>query len=160
MVFITGTIEAKGRVASHPRKGTPSSRQGTPSSRQGTPASSVQKQPSPKAESKQVQGQVPTLVPLHPLTSAWDDYITVMKNGVEGHALMTALQVPLRHLLREEEDGTGFKIALPPYTPLELPKTTGRDDSSAQCLVSDNGEGSSEGYCVFLFEVRLTDDQY
>lgn len=152
MVFITGTPENKGRVASHPRKGTPS-----------MPSSSSSKSPRPSTEPETTTkpGRFLDLVPTQPLTSAWEEYTTLSSGGDEHHTLMTALQVPLGSIMRETVDayqGGPFSIALPPYTPLDISHNVNIGDFAAtgQCLVhmpSPDDEGSSESFCVFLFEV-------
>lgn len=154
MVFITGTPENKGRVASHPRKGTPS-----------MPSSSSSKSPRPSTEpesSTTKPERVLDLVPAQPLTSAWEDYITLSSNEDEHHTLTTALQVPLGAVIRQTTDSSNtepFSIVLPPYTPLDLSPNVniGNFAAGGQCLVhvapSDDTGGSSECFCVFLFEV-------
>jgi hypothetical protein len=148
MVFITGTPEMKGRVASHPKKDA---------------SSSSSKKSSPMPESR--PWKEPEIVPLQPLTSAWNDYVSLSRHGVECHALLTALQVPLHNVVRKENhpsQGGDFQISMAPYTPTELPLNEDEDgqNATAQCLVHvsspTDGGGSGESYCAFLFEVRST----
>lgn len=140
-VFITGTPETKGRVASHPKKGTP-----------------------PKKHKARAEGEPrPDLVPLQPLTSAWDDFISLSSHGIEYSLLTTALQTKLASVSREEpgedEMASGFSVALPPYVPLELQPAMAHTefDTRAQCLTqlagNEDGDEATESYCVYLFEV-------
>lgn len=137
-VFITGTPETKGRVASHPKKGTP-----------------------PKKQKASFGGDSRLeLVPLHPLTSAWDDCISLYSHGGQFKAMVTALQTKLGNVSREElEDDSGFSVSLPPYFPHEVQPSRGEDDfeTRAMCLAhlssSDDGEDDVRSFFVYLFEV-------
>lgn len=142
-VFITGTPENMGRVASHPKKGPSSSKPKTPAG-----------EDSPR----------PDLAPLLPLTSAWDDHTLVSSQGIEYSVLVSALQTKLPNLLRdysEQDESEGFHISFPPYAPSELQPTLIDQDLrvSAQCLARlpsiDEGDDSAESYCVFFFEHDL-----
>ncbi|CAM1505338.1 Fc.00g109750.m01.CDS01 [Cosmosporella sp. VM-42] len=139
-VFITGTPETKGRVASHPKK-----------------ASSTKKPKNAAGEDAK-----PELVPLQPFTSAWDDHTVVSSQGIEYSVLITALHTMLQAVLRDdnaEEDSAGFRISFPPYSPSELQASPAEENLSvsAQCLArlpgNDDGD-DAESYCVFLFELK------
>ncbi|KAI5465638.1 hypothetical protein BGZ63DRAFT_374143 [Mariannaea sp. PMI_226] len=138
-VFITGTPESKGRVASHPKKGVPSRSQAS------------------AGESS----QKPDMTPLPPLTSAWDDHTVVSHQGTEYSVLVLALQTKLSSLLRaptEPEGPKGYHISLAPYTPSDLQPLLFEQDVqvAAQCIARlpsvDEGDDSAESYCVFFFE--------
>ncbi|KPM41531.1 hypothetical protein AK830_g5032 [Neonectria ditissima] len=142
-VFITGTPESKGRVASHPKKGPSSSKQKT-----------LAGEGSPK----------PDLAPLQPFTSAWDDHTLISSQGIEYSVLVSALRTKLPNLLREsttQDESEGFRISLPSYAPSELTPALVDQELrvSAQCLARlpslDEGDDSAESYCVFLFEHDL-----
>lgn len=158
MVFITGTPENKGRVASHPRKATPSIQ---------SSSSGRSPRPSTEPETTSKSGRFLDLVPAQPLTPAWEDYITLLTNGHDHRTLMTALHVPLGGVVREETgtpDEEQFSIVLPPYTPLNISSNmhVGNLVAGGQCLVhappSDDAEGPSESFCVFLFDVGCRTD--
>ncbi|KAF7550207.1 hypothetical protein G7046_g8086 [Stylonectria norvegica] len=144
MVFITGTVETKGRVASHPKKG----------------SSSRKQQTAVEEEDDVAFG----LTPLNPLTAAWDDHTVVSSQGVEYSVLITALHTNLQSVFRDEaaeEESAGFRIAFPSYVPLELQPSLGEEYLSAasQCLARlpgiDEVDDSAESYCVFLFDHNL-----
>ncbi|KAM5375891.1 hypothetical protein ACJZ2D_005681 [Fusarium nematophilum] len=138
-VFITGTPENKGRVASHPKKGSSSKKQNTPTD-----------DDPPRLD----------LVPLQPLTSAWDDHTLVSNQGVEYSVLVTALHTRPKDILRD--DSEVFHISFPPYTPSEFqPLLAERDFRvKAKCLARLPGvnerDDSAESYCVFFFEHDLS----
>ncbi|KAK5990099.1 Actin-interacting protein 2 [Cladobotryum mycophilum] len=159
-VFITGTPENKGRVASHPKKSTP-----------------PRKPKSDSSSNMPIEQGTPQIVPLSPLTSAWDDYTRLANQGVEFPALVTAVQTNLAGVVRhdfDEFDGTSsasFGIQLPPYSTADLqPVVDGAYGMNAQCIVrqkaTDTEHDPTESYCAFLFEhdgsgtpSRLTADQ-
>ncbi|POR37959.1 Putative D-lactate dehydrogenase, mitochondrial [Tolypocladium paradoxum] len=140
-VFITGTPETKGRVASHPKK-----------------AGSTKKQ-----KGKAEDHVMPELRPTQPLTSAWDDFLRLSNRGTESAVLLTALQTNLQAVSGRESDDdvAGFDISLPTYAPSELQPHVGEDEFNARtrCLARLGGVqeayGSTDGYCAFLFEVCL-----
>ena len=135
MVFITGTLENKGRVASHPKKTS-----------------------SPKpSKAKDKRQSAPTHVAAQPLRPAWDDYIALLSNGVEHRALLTTLQIPLRNIIKDisgREGGSGFTLSLSSYSGPGLGMSAyGQEiDTSAQCLVhlpeQDEGNNSNTAFCV------------
>lgn len=139
-VFITGTPESKGRVASHPKKGSSSRSQ---------------------ASSAGGSSRGPDLTPLAPYTSAWDDHTIISHRETEYSVLVLALQTRLAELLRAStEDETDVNhISLPPYAPSEMQPILYDQDFqvSAQCLARlpsvDEGDDTAESYCVFFFEV-------
>jgi len=138
-VFITGTPETKGRVASHPKKTASTKRSRT-----------------------RADGEVrPHIVPVQPLTSAWDDYIRLSNHGIETSALLTALQTNLQGVSGRGRDGvSGFEISLPAYGPAELQPNPRADEFSvkSKCLANfggDDAHDSNSGYCAFLFEVII-----
>lgn len=156
MVFITGTPANKGRVASHPRKGMPI--ESPPSTSRKQSKSRTRAKMSPRRDA------IADLVPTQPLSSAWEDHITLTGTDYECNALVTALPVPLGSVFRDNLDapgGTPFSLVLPPYNPSEIPSRIELDEISTggQCLVHvpglDDAEAHSESYCVFLFEVGL-----
>ncbi|KAF4466013.1 hypothetical protein FALBO_7129 [Fusarium albosuccineum] len=143
-VFITGTPATKGRVASHPKKG-----------------SSSKKTKSPAEDDTSRLD----LIPLQPLSSAWDDHTLVANQGVEYSVLITALHTRLPSILRDDQaglDSAPFHIAFPPYTPSELQPSLGDRDFrvNAQCLARlpgvDERDDSAESYCIFFFEHDLS----
>ncbi|KAJ4200746.1 D-lactate ferricytochrome c oxidoreductase [Fusarium falciforme] len=140
-VFITGTPENKGRVASHPKKGSSSKK--------------------PKASAGESSSRL-NLTPLPPLASAWDDHTLVSNQGVEYSVLISALHTGPPTVLRDSSgqyDSAGFHIMFPPYTPLELQQSLSQRDFHvrAQCLARlpgvDELDDSAESYCIFFFEV-------
>ncbi|KAK1240712.1 hypothetical protein MKX07_006145 [Trichoderma sp. CBMAI-0711] len=164
-VFITGTPENKGRVASHPKKTTPSKKP------KASPSPSVKADEPESSRSSSVFSNSPLFQPLAPLTSAWDDYVRLSSGGQGGAgfpALITALQTSLHNMARLEvpagSDGndvspTGLLSAIqfPPYTSAELlPVADDFFGMNAQCFVrqkATNAEhDSTESYCAFLFE--------
>ncbi|EHK41151.1 hypothetical protein TRIATDRAFT_249561 [Trichoderma atroviride IMI 206040] len=164
-VFITGTPENKGRVASHPKKTTPSRKP------KASPSPSV-KADELESGSSSIMSSPQLFQPLGPLTSAWDDYIRLSSGGpgaTEFPALITALQTSLQIVARHEvpaggESGGDGSVAaslsalqFPPYAAAELLLVA--DDAfgmNAQCFVrqkATNAEhDSTESYCAFLFE--------
>lgn len=181
MIFITGTPENKGRVASHPRKRHSSSKSAA-SRRPSTPSSS---RSSPRRRNSTAEDKT-ELALQSPLTSAWDDYIEVSSHGNACSVLNSALHTDLR--LISHQDTTGgesacFGISLPPYTPSDvpsrdripgiqqyqtpvdyashpeagLPLPNGEFNVSAHCLAQlpgvMKGVDSRESHCVFLYEV-------
>lgn len=146
-VFITGTLETRGRVASHPKKG-------TSSKKQRTPAAAEPSRP-------------PLLVSSQPLTSAWDDHTVVSSQNVEYSVLITALYTKLENILRAEgsDDGSSeFGISFPQYAPVDFQFAPVEEDFhvNAQCLARLPGteEGDDvESYCVFLFDVSQPVDK-
>ncbi|KAF5668881.1 transcriptional regulatory moc3 [Fusarium heterosporum] len=140
-VFITGTLQTKGRVASHPKKGSSSRKQ--------------------RSQSSEQPSRTLRITPIQPLTSAWEDRTLVSNEGVECPVLMSALHTKLPYILPDDsaQDGTAsFKITLPPYTPSTLQPLMGGGDFGvkAQCLAQLTSvydkEESAQGYCIFFFE--------
>ncbi|QPC73658.1 hypothetical protein HYE68_004410 [Fusarium pseudograminearum] len=141
-VFITGTPQNKGRVASHPKKGSPSKKKGSPSF----------KEP-PRALD---------LTPTQPLTSAWDSHTLISNHGAEYSVLVSAINARLPYPLPNnsalDEPSSPFQITFPPYTPTEIqPLSGGGDlDVRAQCLARipsvHDQDDSAQSYCVFFFE--------
>ncbi|KAK2600319.1 hypothetical protein QQS21_004960 [Conoideocrella luteorostrata] len=140
-VFITGTLETKGRVASHPKKNSP-----------GPSASAIHKSKPKAEERKKVIKQV------QPPTSAWDDFINLSADGADSPVLMTALQTNLSGVTKQDYSQTGeFILDLPPYVPTDLHSFLDVDpDTQSTCMVrigsSDAGSSSSDGYCVYLYD--------
>ena len=173
-VFITGTPENRGRVASHPKKtaslsSSSARRQRLKVETGSTPEfTTPERTPEPQGP-RSFQG----LAAAPPLASAWDDYITLRRSqGSDCYALLTALQAPLRGISSSSSSSgdaaaapgdseAAFRIALAPYTPPGLPTMTGNNmfDASARCLVhlssADGGEEPAQSFCVFLSEVRM-----
>ncbi|CAG1959928.1 unnamed protein product [Fusarium graminearum] len=141
-VFITGTPQNKGRVASHPKKGSSSKKKRSPSS----------KEP-PRALD---------LTPTQPLTSAWDSHTLVSNHGAEYSILVSALNARLPYPLPNDsaldEPSSPFQITFPPYTPTEIQPLIGGGDLNvrAQCLARipsvHDQDDSAQSYCVFFFE--------
>ncbi|KAF4506816.1 hypothetical protein G6O67_006859 [Ophiocordyceps sinensis] len=143
-VFITGTPEAKGRVASHPKR-----------------ASSANKSKAKAAAVFQGPGRDfnPQLVPTEPLTSAWDDSMMLSGPGIVTPVLLTGLQTDLQNVVEQSNaQDSKFDVLLPAYAASELQAhaTGGELNARARCLVrlgDDNDEhGSTGGYCAFLYE--------
>ncbi|QPC64764.1 hypothetical protein HYE67_006995 [Fusarium culmorum] len=141
-VFITGTPQNKGRVASHPKKGSSSKKNRSPSS----------KEP-PRALD---------LTPTQPLTSAWDSHTLVSNHGAEYSVLVSALNARLSYPLPNDsaldEPSSPFQITFPPYTATEIQPLIGGGDLNvrAQCLARipsvHDQDDSAQSYCVFFFE--------
>lgn len=148
-VFITGTPEGRGRVASHPPRVT------TPKKDK-----SKSKSPQPKRESL----DKPHVTQAKPHRSAWDQHLDLTNGGSGCSPLLTALHTSLHTIIRSDAaggHGHGFDLILPPYSLPNL-QTPAADPGlwvSAQCLLCHRGVGvqggstSSDSYCVFLFEV-------
>ncbi|KAF7544725.1 hypothetical protein G7Z17_g9724 [Cylindrodendrum hubeiense] len=124
-VFITGTPENMGRVASHPKKAPSSRKQRTPAG-EGSPGLD--------------------LAPLHPLTSAWDDHTLISSQGIEYSVLISALQTKLPYVLRDyasQDESDGFHISFPPYAPSELQPAL-IDQDLRHDLLAGSGESGTE----------------
>lgn len=145
MVFITGTPQDRGRVASHPKRVTPPKK--------------------PKTARIKVERDTKrdSVIQLSPLGSAWDERLDLSKNGEDCSPLLTALHSGLHTLRRTEEDddGNSFGLSLDTYQPsLIMPSLDeGGLWVTAQCLLChrgvEGGGSAPESYCVFLFEVRI-----
>ncbi|KAM3463371.1 hypothetical protein MY5147_009686 [Beauveria neobassiana] len=147
-VFITGTPEDHGRVASHPKR--------------VTSTKTHSKSPQPKRERS---GSHSPKFPQTLNNSAWDDNLDLSHGGKNIAALHTSLHTIVRSS-GSTPDGNGFGVALPPYSPVELHRNhnghiAGQDSPlwvSAQCLLCHHGiQGGSqsvESYCLFLFELQ------
>lgn len=150
-VFIIGTPASKGRVASHPKKSSRSSRSPTPRT-------------SPKPRS-------PAVVPrqfdldikqMHPFTPAWDDTLSVSNQGVQESMLLASLQTDLDSTYQHESSpgSSVFSVSLPDYIPTDLPRSIGPNGFAvtAKCIAqakgTTNGTDIADNYCAFLFEVR------
>lgn len=157
-VFITGTPQDRGRVASHPKKGPPS--------RKATPRPEGQSSPTVEGSASPNPDRVlsTALLGADQTAPAWDEYISLMCNSTESQVLVSALQVGLHAVGSEpvdlESDASVFKISLPQYTSSELlPFGDGDDfDVRAQCLlhirgVEDESGAAGGSHCAFLFEV-------
>ncbi|TXC09807.1 hypothetical protein FocTR4_00005532 [Fusarium oxysporum f. sp. cubense] len=139
-VFITGTPQNKGRVASHPKKSSSSKKDSSPSYEEPPRALDI--------------------TPVHPLTSAWDDHTLVSSQGVEYSVLVSALHTRLPYTLPDHsaDDSTPFRITFPPYTPTDLQSLLGEGDFGvrAQCLARlpsvYEQDDSAQSYCIFFFE--------
>ncbi|KAF5555047.1 d-lactate dehydrogenase (cytochrome) [Fusarium mexicanum] len=139
-VFITGTPQNKGRVASHPKKGSSSKKGSSP----------LYEEPS----------RTLGIAPVHPLTSAWDDHTLVSNQGVEYSVLVSALHTRLPYTIPDHsaDDSTPFRITFPPYTPTDLQSLLGEGELGvrAQCLARlpsvYEQDDSAQSYCVFFFE--------
>lgn len=175
MVFITGTLENKGRVASHPKKAASSSR-----SVASTPASSPSPSHSVAKRRKQATKSQIELTDSSPKASAWDDYTLISGRGSQWPMLNTALNTDLRAVTHAEPvDGetTGFSLSLPSYYPIGVtppninsrattypslagPSAPIEADSLhiparylAHLPATGEGNATAEGQGVFLFEV-------
>ncbi|PHH68475.1 hypothetical protein CDD82_531 [Ophiocordyceps australis] len=141
-VFITGTLETKGRVASHPKK------------------SSSTKKPKTKSD-EAAKGPIRTT---EPLMSAWDDRVGLSSHSAQASVVLTALQTDLQAVQYEHHDdgATGFHLCLPDYMASELRPGQGQDDfiTRAKCLARLGGVdetcASDPGYCAFLFQNTST----
>ncbi|XWW96993.1 hypothetical protein V2A60_004973 [Cordyceps javanica] len=147
-VFITGTLDDRGRVASHPKRVTPAKKQNS-------------KSPQPKRERSESHS------PKFSQTlnnSAWDDNLDISPGGKNISALHTSLHTIVRSSGTALDGSNGFGIALPPYSPIELHSNPGGHIAghelplwiSAQCLLChrgiQGGARSADSYCLFLFE--------
>jgi hypothetical protein len=140
-VFITGGLENKGRVSSHPRR--------------EAGASKKQKQQADEEERLE-------LMPTEPLVPAWDDLMSVSNHGVVYLVQIAALHTILEDVLRGKESDSAVKFALafPKYLPPDIQPSSIDEDFrvNTQCLVHLSPEPSEEdltdSYCIFLYEVR------
>jgi hypothetical protein len=148
-VFITGTPASKGRVASHPKKGVSSKRN------------------SDDEHSQDVRLDVS---PSLPLSSAWDDHVSLSVNGVEKSVLMPTLQLKLEDVARSgntsRPNSSLFQLDTLPYAATDGRAMKGGAvvDTSAQCLLSvedmDDGESSmGDSYCAFIYEHHYSPSQ-
>jgi hypothetical protein len=137
-------------VASHPKKGVSSKR---------------------NSDDEHSQDGRLDVTPSLPLTSAWDDHVSLSVNGVEKSVLMPTLHMKLEDVARS--DGSGrpssslFQLNALPYDAFDGHAMKGGAvaDTSAQCLLSvddmDDGEsGMSDSYCAFIYEVRSCADPF
>ncbi|KAL6924501.1 hypothetical protein FSST1_001775 [Fusarium sambucinum] len=141
-VFITGTPQNKGRVASHPKKGSSSTKQRSPSAKK-----------TPRALE---------ITPTQPLKSAWENHTSMSSEGAEYSVLVSALNArlpyPSPNNSARDESSSPFHITFPPYTPTEIQPFMGEGDLNvrAQCLVripnSHDQDDPAQSYCVFFFE--------
>lgn len=155
-VFITGTPEGRGRVASHPKRVTPPKK---------TTRTVKEKEKEIEKEEEMHRPRHDSVIALEPLTSAWEDNLDLSNTDKGCSTLLTALHTSLHTIRRTEfvdDNVSSFQISLGPYSPPNL--LPGLMDGglwvSAQCLLChggvEGGAGSSpESYCVFLFEVSL-----
>lgn len=154
-VFITGTLESKGRVASHPKK-----------SSGGAPSSRRDEKQWRRSSSRSEASSSPNVQPSAPFTSAWDDLTPMSDQGQEYLSTMMALHTPLDGVGRTPSkqpygDDEPFELTLPPYgfRELEPSKEPKEFNCEAQYLRTFSpGTGGSNGllnsYHVFLYEVR------
>jgi hypothetical protein len=155
MVFITGTLDTKGRVASHPKK----------SSNNSFPSRRDEKQWR-RSSSRSEASSSPIVQPVAPYSSAWDEFIPLSEHGNEYFSTMMALHTKLDSVGRKASkqvygDEEPFKLSLPPYKFQELQSS---DDSTefnceAQYLRSlapdtDHAHEMMDACHVFLYEVR------
>ncbi|KAG8666257.1 hypothetical protein FPOAC2_11362 [Fusarium poae] len=143
-VFITGTPQNKGRVASHPKKGSSSKKTRSPSAKK--PPRAIE------------------ITPTQPLRSAWENHTSMSSQGAEYSVLVSALNTRLPYPLPNnsardgDESSSPFHITFPPYTPTEIQPFMGEGDFNvrAQCLAripnSHDQDDSAQSYCVFFFE--------
>lgn len=172
-VFITGTPEDKGRVASHPKKSASSSSRasssGTRRTRrklEGSSTPEVTPERDVRQGSSQRSQRGSSVAPQRPLASAWDDYIALQDNGTHRYALMTTLQQPMQVVDTHEPAVTGagdFSVAMSAYTPTEVYSSpSGSSQTSGRCLVHlserSDSQSPAEDYCVWLHEVRMADE--
>lgn len=138
-VFITGTPETKGRVASHPKR--------TSSASKPKAAAAGRTDDEPK----------PPLAPAEPLASAWDDSVTLVGPVAVAPVLVTALHTDLWSVVeREGAADAHFDVMLPAYLPSDprLRAGAGQLSVRASCLVRLGHANAEPGYCAFLYEVR------
>ncbi|OAA67376.1 Fungal transcriptional regulatory protein [Cordyceps fumosorosea ARSEF 2679] len=161
-VFITGTPEDRGRVASHPKRVTSSgSGSGSGSGSKKQQLKQHSKSPQPKRERSESHSPKFAQTPLN--NSAWDDNLDLSRGGKNIAALHTSLHTVVRSP-GAALSGSSFGIALPPYSPIELHgehhnEHVASHDAplwvSAKCLLCHHGiqgDAQSAGYCLFLFE--------
>lgn len=153
-VFITGTLETKGRVASHPKK----------SGSNPVPSRREEKQWR-RSSSRSEASSSPSAQPSAPYSSAWDECIPFSVHGNEYLSTMMALHTKLDSAGREpsehvHSDEGPFKLSLQPYRFQELqpsndPKEFHCEAQYLQSLTSasDNVQDLTDSYHVFLYEV-------
>ncbi|KAF4121265.1 Fungal Zn(2)-Cys(6) binuclear cluster domain [Geosmithia morbida] len=168
-VFITGTPESKGRVASHPRRSPTASSSSSKTRLHLKPGSSstpeLSPEPSEPSDMSAARFTHQQLAPVQPFKPAWEDYTTMSTSHGEVPVLMVALQVPLAGVaLSPQLDVNGhddFRIDLPAYSPRETPITGASFFStSARCLVHiadsyASSPSAAGNMCAFLFEPAL-----
>ncbi|KAI9166752.1 putative D-lactate dehydrogenase [Paramyrothecium foliicola] len=150
-VFITGTLETKGRVASHPKKS----------------GGLKQKDRSSGSEDRDFEVS-PTL----PLTSAWDTHVSLTNSGSNGDCpvLVTALQMSIPEITVQnpgaQSSSAGFKLQLPAYSPADVRPLVSNHiyDAEARCFlclasVEEGSRRAGENYCAFLFEHGLSAEE-
>ncbi|KEY71866.1 hypothetical protein S7711_06008 [Stachybotrys chartarum IBT 7711] len=134
-VFITGTPESRGRVASHPKK--------------------------ESTKGLNNQQDRPNVVPSPPFNSAWNDHITLSVDGIECFAWISVLHATLETTGEaspgSEHDAGYFKFEAFPNATTDLYSSEFAElDTSAQCLLSHAGPSSHDGqgvvsHCVFTY---------
>ncbi|KAK2045568.1 hypothetical protein LZ31DRAFT_240256 [Colletotrichum somersetense] len=141
MVFITATIDDAGRCSSHPPR-------------------QVQSSSRRRVRSRTAEQETPRLVPIEPLTPAWNDLISLSENGVAHAVQFAALHTGLQKATRVAggQSQVKFRMALTNYSPLDVDTWDNGSgvDLSAQATISllpaSNVNGFPEGICAFLFE--------
>ena len=145
MVFITGGLEDRGRVSSHPKREAGSSKK------------KVKTEEEEEGEDERLE-----LRPTEPLTPAWDDLMSVSTQGVAYVVQIAALHTILQKVLRgnDEESGIRFNLSFSHFLPPELQATHADEDFqvNTQCFVhlSPSQKGGNEltdSYCFFLYQV-------
>ncbi|KAK1984771.1 hypothetical protein LZ30DRAFT_414169 [Colletotrichum cereale] len=145
MVFITATMDDAGRCSSHPPR-------------------QVQSSSRRRGRSRTAEQETPRLIPVEPLTPAWDDLISLYDNGVVYAVQIAALHIGLQQAVRgaDGQSQVKFRMALPNYSPVDVETwDNGSDvDLNAQVMISllptSNDNGFPEGICAFLFEQNLS----
>ncbi|KYK60067.1 hypothetical protein DCS_01201 [Drechmeria coniospora] len=130
-VFITGTPETKGRVASHPRKAPSSRRQ------------------SPKTDDHDDGGKL-SVTATPPSTSAVDDYLRPSSCGNDSTVLLTALQTNLQHLSQSHDAATDITVY--PDASTQRHPRVGPDGLVVKPKCLARVGAVDEPYCAFSYE--------
>ncbi|KAK1964507.1 hypothetical protein LY78DRAFT_582370 [Colletotrichum sublineola] len=138
MVFITATIDDAGRCSSHPPR-------------------QVQSSSRRRRRSRTAEQETLCLIPIEPLTPAWDDLISLYDNGVVYAVQIAALHTRLQNATRaaDGQSQVKFRMALPNYSPVDVDTWDNgiNVDLNAQAMITtSNNNGFPEGICAFLFE--------
>lgn len=137
-VFITGTPETMGRVASHPK------RTGSANKPKSEPAA---------APEGAWDDSKPQLVPTESLAMAWGDAVALSGQGIVPSAPSTGLQTDLCSVLKQgDADNSGFAVLMPANAASEPQAHAEGVELDAIPLRGDDAHGPTGGYCTPLYE--------